>query len=160
MASSCSWASAAASLSTPAGAMPLAPGGAFYADAVPVSNTAYKAFCDATGYPYPEAPPDTPDYFYAQPGAPVLNITQREAVAFAQWSGKRLPTSQEWEKAAAARQSTATLWEWTSSPASAPDSFVLMSGGPVAPIRTELPAAARPGRTPVTFRCVKDPPGR
>jgi predicted Ser/Thr protein kinase len=127
-------------------------------DAAPVSNSAYNSFCDATGYPYPEAPPDAPDYFYAQPGAPVLNLTQKEAAAFAGWSGKRLPTAQEWDQAAADRAAETAVWEWTSSPASAAGSFVVKSGGAGGVRQMELPGAVRPGRTPVAFRCAKDPP--
>ena len=44
-------------------------------DAAPVANTTFKAFCDETGHPYPDPPPNDPNYFHARPDAPVLNVT-------------------------------------------------------------------------------------
>ena len=76
--------------------------GSFQIDAAAVANTAYKAFCDETGHPYPDPRPDDPNYFYARPDAPVLNVTYQDAVAYATWAGKRLPSALEWDKAPAA----------------------------------------------------------
>jgi eukaryotic-like serine/threonine-protein kinase len=67
---------------------------AFYVDLTEVSNSAYEAFCKATGHPLPgNFPKDKADY-------PIVDINIGEAKQFAAWAGKRLPTSQEWEKAA------------------------------------------------------------
>ena len=93
---------------TPTGEMVLVPAGpfksgkdnetvtlpAFYIDKTEVTNQAYMEFHKAMGYPLPAAfPKDKPDY-------PVVNVSIIDAHAFSKWAGKRLPTGQEWEKAA------------------------------------------------------------
>lgn len=67
----------------------------FYVDQTEVSNAEYKKFCDATGH----ASPSSPDYTL-KPQDPVADVTLEDAKAYAAWAGKRLPTEQEWEKAA------------------------------------------------------------
>ena len=120
---------------TPAGTMQLAPSGnfifgdsgkesphplrtiflpGFYVDMTEVSNATYKQFCDATGHPAPEAPPWDPDYFSAKPNYPVVNVSLSDAETFARWAGKRLPSEEEWEKAA--RGSDGRVFPWGNSP--------------------------------------------
>lgn len=53
------------------------------------------------------------------PDAPARHLTLHEAQAWCRWAGRRLPTEDEWEFAAASRQGGfewGGLWEWTASP--------------------------------------------
>jgi len=107
---------------TPTGQMMLVPAGpflygankesatlpAFYIDQTEVPNKYYAQFCEATGRPLPKGfPSDKPDL-------PVINVTVIDALAFAKWAGKRLPTAQEWEKAA--RGKDGLLYPWGNTP--------------------------------------------
>jgi len=70
---------------------------AFHIDKYEVTNAQYKEFMDATGH---EAPGYWADEKYNQPNQPVVGVTWYDAVAYARWVSKRLPTEAEWEKAA------------------------------------------------------------
>ena len=72
----------------------------YYIDKYEVSNSQYKKFCDETHRAYPPNPPIDPTYFTSKPDDPVLGVTIDDAVAYASWARKRLPTEDEWEKAA------------------------------------------------------------
>jgi len=77
----------------------------FYIDATEVSNAAYQRFCDATGHAAPRS-----REFRTKPDFPVVNVTLDDAKAFAAWAGKRIPTEQEWEKAA--RGTDGRVYPW------------------------------------------------
>lgn len=72
---------------------------AFWIDRYPVTCADYRAFVRATAH---RAPPDWPG---GEPpdgrlDHPVERVTWPDAVAYATWAGKRLPSEAEWEKAA------------------------------------------------------------
>jgi formylglycine-generating enzyme required for sulfatase activity len=72
----------------------------FYIDKFEVTNEQYRKFCDETHRSYPPSPFWNPEYFTTQPQSPVVGVSWDDAAAYAKWAGKRLPTEQEWEKAA------------------------------------------------------------
>lgn len=71
----------------------------FWIDRFPVSNAQYRTFVAATGARAPwlggRFPAEAADQ-------PVVGVTQQDAMAYAAWAGKRLPTAEEWEVAARA----------------------------------------------------------
>ncbi|HKK46173.1 MAG TPA: SUMF1/EgtB/PvdO family nonheme iron enzyme [Balneolaceae bacterium] len=88
---------------------------AFYMDKHPVTNAQFKDFLEATGY-QPENPKNflknwngrqIPD---GKEQLPVTYVSYKDAKAYAQWAGKRLPTEAEWQYAA---QTPKELdWPW------------------------------------------------
>jgi len=81
----------------------------FFIDLTPVTNAEYKLFVDATGHKEPQHwrggtfPEGKADH-------PVVEVNWHSATAYAEWAGKRLPTSEEWEKAA--RGTDGRTWPW------------------------------------------------
>ncbi|MBK9094537.1 MAG: SUMF1/EgtB/PvdO family nonheme iron enzyme [Anaerolineae bacterium] len=75
----------------------------------PVTNSQYKAFVDATHREPPShwanglMPADKENH-------PVVNVSWDDAQAFCQWAGVRLPTEQQWEKAARGTDGRAYPW--------------------------------------------------
>jgi formylglycine-generating enzyme required for sulfatase activity/tRNA A-37 threonylcarbamoyl transferase component Bud32 len=80
--------------------------GAFYIDETEVTNAQFADFCKATGCTPPAAGADLP----------VVNVTIVQARAFAKWKGKRLPTGQEWERAARGEKGAKFPWGDDSDP--------------------------------------------
>lgn len=108
---------------------------AFRIDVEPVSNGDYAAFLADGGWA-------EPPLSWERDGAawvrrrfgrpepvpllePVQHVSWEEASAYAVWSGKRLPTEAEWERAAklGALRGVGSVWEWTSSHFSAYPGF-------------------------------------
>jgi serine/threonine-protein kinase len=81
--------------------------GNFYIDKTEVTNRAYLDFCHSKGRTPPAGAELSPgDY-------PIVNVAVDDARSFCGWAGKRLPTAEEWEKAA--RGSNGQLYPWGSS---------------------------------------------
>lgn len=80
----------------------------FYIDVTEVTNEDYADFCKATSQQLPDT------FEHGKPGHPITNVTFDDALAFAKWAGKRLPTEKEWQKAA--RGLDGRLYPWGDQP--------------------------------------------
>jgi formylglycine-generating enzyme required for sulfatase activity len=88
----------------------------FYIDEFEITNEQYAGFIEDTGY----TPSNPADYLkhwrtatrYPDWAAdfPVVWVSQGDAAAYCEWRGARLPTDEEWEKAA--RGSTGLNFPW------------------------------------------------
>lgn len=85
----------------------------FHIDVTPVSNAEYSLFLAATGH---EPPQHWEDGKYPDDLAhhPVVFVTWKDATAYAEWAGKSLPTSAQWEKAA--RGTRGNVYPWGDQP--------------------------------------------
>ena len=71
----------------------------FLIDIHEVTNKEYSDFVHATGHVAPKSwPGGHPDS--SKDSFPVTYVTHEDAEAYAKWADKRLPTAEEWEKAA------------------------------------------------------------
>lgn len=73
-------------------------GSDYWIDRYEVTNAEYMIFVEDTGH-------QAPDYLDSETlpavsDLPVVMVTWADAVAYAEWAGKRLPTAIEWERAA------------------------------------------------------------
>ncbi len=83
---------------------------AFYIDQYEVTNREYQRFLEESGYPDLPGHWDAAQFPEGTGDLPVTNITWREALTYALWAGKRLPTEAQWEKAS--RGSDGRLYPW------------------------------------------------
>jgi serine/threonine-protein kinase len=83
----------------------------FYVDQYEVTNEQYQQFVKQTGYKAPSGWTGT-DFPGGEGKFPVVNVTWNDAVEYAKWAGKRLPTEAEWEYAA--RGGEDRLYPWGS----------------------------------------------
>ena len=80
---------------------------------IPVTNTQYQQFVNATVHKFPEHWTDG-QIPKGKENHPVVNVDWQDAVAFCQWANVRLPTEAEWEKAA--RGSDSRIYPWGNEP--------------------------------------------
>lgn len=82
---------------------------AFYIDRTEVTNRQYEEFLRATG----RRPPPFWEFGINEaswPDLPVTGVTLEEAIAYAAWAGKRLPSPFEWVRAARGAEDWAYPW--------------------------------------------------
>lgn len=84
----------------------------FWIDKTPVTNAEYKRFLDANPDQQVPAHWDAASRAYplGKGKHPVTWVSWHDAVAYAEWAGKRLPTGPEWEKAA--RGTDGRIYPW------------------------------------------------
>ncbi|MBM3242463.1 PEGA domain-containing protein [Candidatus Poribacteria bacterium] len=81
---------------------------AYYIDKYEVTNTQYKKFIAATGH---REPSEWNNAQFNQPNQPVVGVSWDDALEYAKWAGKTLPTEAQWEKAARG-QLVGKLYPW------------------------------------------------
>jgi formylglycine-generating enzyme len=79
----------------------------FYIDKYPITNSQYEKFMDETGY---NEPAFWRDKRFNNTNQPVVGVSWDDAIAYANWAGKRLPEEKEWEKAA--RGTDGRVYPW------------------------------------------------
>lgn len=70
----------------------------FWLCGAPITVACYLRFAEASGRPMPDAPEFNPGWRLRD--HPMVNVTWREAQAYAEWAGGGLPSEAEWEYAA------------------------------------------------------------
>lgn len=110
----------------------------FYIDKFEVTNKQYQQFMEETGH-------RPPKYFrnklYMAPNQPVVGLGWKDAMAYTRWAKKRLPTEEEWEKAA--RGTDGRVWPWGNKPDG--KNYIGRQSGKMTPIQVGMyPNGASP----------------
>lgn len=110
----------------------------YYIDKYEITNKQYAQFLKETGHRKPKY---WSTRLYNQPDQPVVGIGWADAEKYAEWAGKRLPSEEEWEKAA--RGTDGRIWPWGNK--SNGDNYNGSSQGNYAPMAVgSFPAGASP----------------
>ncbi len=80
----------------------------FYIDIYPVTNKAYRQFVEETNYRRPVLWERRPDL--AGDDLPVTGVSWMDTLQYCKWSGKSLPTAEQWQKAARGPKGTTYPW--------------------------------------------------
>jgi len=114
---------------------------AYYIDRLEVTNRGYLEYCAHTGHPTP-APPSWEAGYAQQEDYPVVNVSRDDAAGFCRFAGKRLPSEEEWEKAARGSGEPVLLWgNWTlAGLAKQAPSWFPKGSGPEAGVKTAAKA--------------------
>ena len=83
---------------------------AFYLDQYEVSNEEYSKFMEKSDNKYQPMSDTWNNTQFNQPEQPVVGVKWESALAYCKWVGKRLPTADEWERAA--RGTKGNLYPW------------------------------------------------
>lgn len=89
----------------------------FYIETTLVTNARFRRFLEATTGLLPSSMSESPGASF-NPEEPVEDVSWHDAVAYCRWVYKRLPTEDEWEKAARDTQGQILndrVYEWTGS---------------------------------------------
>src|SRR5262249_27938920 len=97
---------------------------------IEMTNEQYKKICDETSTASPTKLPQYEEYFNKNPNSPVIGVAWDDAAAYAERYGKRLPTEEEWEKAASwdPQAKSKRQWPWGNS---ADPSLANLTGQPL-----------------------------
>jgi serine/threonine-protein kinase len=79
----------------------------FWMDVHPVTVAEYEEFLRETGYPEPK---NWRHPQYNGPNQPVVGVSWMDALTYAEWAGKQLPTETQWEFAARGRENRKYPW--------------------------------------------------
>jgi formylglycine-generating enzyme required for sulfatase activity len=127
---------------------------AFYIDRFPVTNQEYKRFIDDTEHPVPfyevswcdtqgyNWNPDARTFPEGKADHPVVLVTWQDALAYARWAGKRLPSEAEWEKTV--RGTEGRLWPWGNKTGAARSNTSEAGRGETTPVQQYVPDGDSP----------------